>query len=155
MATITADEVRYHLVSLTSVDVSDALLASAAFIAVGDAWLNKALGATYPAGLNATDQALAKAAEIAFVAERVVGSAPTRGSKTGPIEIKTIPSQDKETIVNILHNEWQYYLSLIGLYVGDGDFYVTSGGGDDYAPDGGDATQIDLADSDKDFSIFP
>ena len=140
MANITGDEVRYRLSTLTSVDISDTALASAAFIPAGDAWLS-AKGVTY-ASLGATDAALAKAAEIAWVCIRVVASAPVRGIKTGPIEVKPISSGEKKEIIDTLKAEIDECLGLLSTPVNNSMFYGTASGyddasgEDDYLPDG-------------------
>lgn len=133
MATnVSADEVRARLLTLTTVDVSDATLALAPYIPVGDAWLNDKLGYTYPGTLTTNQQAFAKAAEIAFVAYRVVTSAPTRGGKYGAIETKPIAVEDKKAIAQILKEEWRYYLNLLGISESDGSFVIDTVGGDEY-----------------------
>lgn len=137
MANITADEVRYRLATLTSTDVSDTLLASAAFLPAGDAWL-VAKGITF-ASLTANQQALAKAAEIAYVAKKVVASAPVRGVVAGGIEIKPIPANEKKEIIAILDSEIQEMLGLIGvsdsLFCSSISGYDADSHEDDYLPD--------------------
>jgi len=137
MANVTADEVRYRLSTLTSVDISDTALASAAFLPAGDAWL-VAKGITF-ASLSANDQALAKAAEIAYVARRVVASAPVRGVKSGPIEIKPIPAGEKKEICALLDEEIREYLGLLdvneSLFASGSVGYDADTGDDDYLPD--------------------
>jgi hypothetical protein len=156
---VTTDEVRYRLLSLTSADVSDTVLNSAAFLPAADAWINDKIGADTIAGssLTANQQAMAKAAEIAYCCAIVVASAPVRGSKAGPIEIKPIPSEDKAKIVAMLQTEYNRYLRLLGLDVDDehsGGFAFATSGGDDYAPDETDESSVDLADEDTAFNQF-
>lgn len=137
MANVTADEVRYRLATLTSVDVSDTMLASAAFLPAGDAWL-LAKGLTF-ASLTANQQALAKAAEIAYVARKVVASAPVRGAVAGPMEIKPIPAGEKKEICSLLDAEVNEYLGLLGVnescFASSSCGYDANTGEDDYLPD--------------------
>ena len=154
---VTTDEVRYRLLTLTSADVSDTVLNSAAYLPVADAWLNDALGITSISTSTLTDneKAFAKAAEIAYCAAIVVSSAPVRGSKAGPVEIKPIPANEKKEILKILQAEYNRYLTLLGAELDDefaGGFGFASSGGDDYMPDESDETNIDFADEDSAFN---
>jgi len=125
MANVTAAEVRYRLQTLTSADVSDALLDSAAFLPASDVWLSKYV--TF-ASLSANDQALAKAAQIAWVAARCVTSAPVRGTVAGPVEIKPISAREKKEIYDILKAEWEEMLSLLDV---DMSYFTCVSSGDD------------------------
>lgn len=156
---VTTDEVRYRLLTLTSADVSDTVLNSAAYLPVADAWINDKLGVDIIAGstLTANQQAMAKAAEIAYCCAIVVGSAPVRGSKAGPIEIKPISAGEKKEIIAQLEKEYNRYLRLLGVDVDDehsGAFGFATSGGDDYAPDETDESSIDLADEESSFNQF-
>lgn len=155
---VTPDEVRYRLLTLTSADVSDTVLNSAAYLPVADAWLNDKLGITsVSADLTGSEAAYAKAAEIAYCAAIVVSSAPVRGSKAGPVEIKPIPANEKTEILKILQAEYNRYLVLLGADKDDefaGGFGFATSGGDDYMPDETDESNIDLADQDSDFNVF-
>ncbi len=148
MANITGDEVRYRLSTLTSVDISDTALASAAFIPAGDAWL-AAKGVTY-ASLSAQDAALAKAAEIAWVCIRVVASAPVRGVKSGPIEVRPIAAGEKAEIVKVLKGEIDECLGLLSSAINNSMFFGTRSGyddataEDDYLPEGLNDYGLDL-----------
>ena len=110
---ITAAEVRYRL-QVSSVDVSDATLASAAFIPYAEAWITSKLGAA-PSTLTSSQQAFAKAAEIAFVAMRVVSAAPADGVVSGPLEIKPVSSKDKIEILKALQEECKEALGMLGV----------------------------------------
>ena len=122
MAHITGQEVRARLRTLTEIDISDETLAQAPYIPAGDAWLDVILGngGKEFSSLGDNEAALAKSAEIAFVAHKVISCAPVRGSKTGPVEIKPVPQQDKERICKLLKKEWRHYLQLIGCSTEDG-----------------------------------
>jgi len=139
-------------------EVSDVLLATKAFIPMGEAWLTKKLtdsGLTY-AGLSAVDKALADAAEIAAIASVVAMRASKGEFKTGLLAIKDVDPDKMVKLAQELRYEAAQYLSLIGV-TAEGSFHFTSGGGNDYAPDGEDLTQIDYteADSDTPFSMWP
>ena len=126
MANITGTEVRDRLRSLTSLEVTDATLASAAFIPAGDAWINKVLSnnsAGTFADLATDDKALAKAAEIAYVASKVVSNAPLEDHEAGPIKVKGISADKIKAICDLLKQEWLDAFDLLGyttktIYVG-------------------------------------
>ena len=126
MANITGTEIRDRLRSLTTVDVSDTTLASAAFIPAGDAWINKVLSnnsAGTFAALSSDDKALAKAAEIAYVASKVVSNAPLEDHEAGPIKIKGISADKIKAICDLLKQEWLDAFDLLGyttqtIYIG-------------------------------------
>ena len=156
---VTTDEVRYRLLTLTSADVSDTVINSAAFLPVADAWLNDKLGITDISSSSLTDneKAFAKAAEIAYCCAIIVASAPARGAKAGPVEIKPISANEKAEIVKILQAEYNRYLTLLGADLDDefaGGFYIESTGGDDYAPDASDDSSIDFADEESEFNVW-
>ncbi len=119
MANITAADVRNRLRVLTSVEIPDSLLETTPYIPTGDIWLNKVLEKNSKSftGLTDNDKGLAKAAEIAFVAQRVISSAPTREHVAGPIKIKPIPANDKKEMIDILNKEINDYLYLIDCYI--------------------------------------
>jgi len=121
MAHITGQEVRARLRTLTEIDVSDETLALAPYIPAGDAWLDVVLGKEEKefSSLDNNAAALAKSAEIAFVAHKVISSAPVRGSKSGPVEIKPVSQENKEKMCELLKKEWIHYLQLIGCSVED------------------------------------
>ena len=129
MANITGTEVRDRLRSLTSIDVSDTTLASAAFIPAGDAWINKVLtnnSAGTFAALGTDDKALAKAAEIAYVASKVVSNAPLEDHEAGPIKVKGISADKIKAICDLLKQEWLDAFDLLGyttqtIYVGSSE----------------------------------
>lgn len=114
---ISASDVRNRL-AVSSVEVSDTILASPSFIPYGEAWITSKLGAA-PSTLDSSKQAFAKAAEIAFVAMRVVTSAPLPGVVSGPLEIKPISSKDKAELLAILKAELKEALNMLGVSSGD------------------------------------
>ncbi len=113
--------------------MSDQELAGTAFIPAGDAWLELVLdkNGLDLAGLTASELVLAKAAQVAFVAHKVVSSAPVRGSKSGPVEIKPVSAQEKAQICQTLMEEWQQYLNLLGCSE-HGPWWSGSFGGSKY-----------------------
>lgn len=139
-------------------EISDTLLASKAFIPMGDAWIAKKLesaGLSY-AAMDANDQALADAAEIAAVAA-VTAQRMARGEfKTGLLSIKDVDSTKMGKFAAELREEAKSYLSMLGV-LAEGGFHFESKGGDDYTPDASDETQIDFteADTDTPFSVWP
>ncbi len=114
---ISASDVRNRL-AVSSVEVSDTVLASPSFIPYGEAWITSKLGAA-PSTLDSSRQAFAKAAEVAFVAMRVVTSAPLPGVVSGPLEIKPISSQDKTGFLAILKAECKEALEMLGVASSD------------------------------------
>ena len=151
MANISATEVVYRLRTLTTVEVDSTTLASAAYIAAADSWLAQILSDSSLsafADLSTDKKNLCKAAELAWVAARVIASAPLRGSKAGPIDIKGISSQDKAELVKILKDEWTEYLTLVGASPQMGYYGFDSAGGSSYMPDDEDDTNIDYVASD-------
>ncbi len=111
---ITAADVRGRL-QLDAVSVSDTILAGPSFIPYGEAWLANRINAD-PSTLGTTEQAFAKAAEVAFVAMRVVSSATPPGVKSGPLEISPVSAADKLRIVEALRAEVDEALELLGVY---------------------------------------
>ena len=120
MANITAAEVRYRLRTFDTVDITDAALGSASFILAGDAWIAKILENNSKSAfddLGTNDKALAKAAEIAYVAFKVVASAPVEDHEAGPVKVKSVQGSTTEKVCAILEKEWTEMLSLIGCTV--------------------------------------
>jgi len=113
---ISAADVRNRL-ALSSVEVSDTVLASPSFIPYGEAWIVAKVGAT--ASLTSSQQAFAKAAEIALVAMRVVTSAPLPGVVSGPLEITPVSSKDKTEIIAVLKAECKEALEMLGVSSSD------------------------------------
>ena len=130
---ITPDEVRFRLRTMAVIEVSDNLLNSVAFIPFADQWIDKMLGRQSKTftGLDTGDQIIAKTAEIAFVAQKVVASPPRGDSETGPIKIKNVKASDLERIALLLEQEWKDCLSELGIPLQQ--MYFTSAGGDDYS----------------------
>ena len=151
---ITEADVRNRLRKLTSVELPDATLQTTPYLPSGDIWIDKILSvnSTTFASLGTTDQGLAKIAEIAWVARRVVLSAPQRGAKSGIIEVKPISSKDKKELADELQAEINEIFSLAGWK--SIPVYVGYRGGDDYAPDDEDLTQISFTDTDREFSMW-
>lgn len=129
MANVTAAEVRYKLRTLSSsVDISDDLLSSASYIPTGDAWIAKILSnnsAAVFASLSDTDKALAKAAELAFIAKAVINSAPVEDHEAGPIKVKDITGSTKKAIIEMLDKEITGLFEILG-YTINSAWYVDS-----------------------------
>ena len=155
--TITAAEVRQRLTTLTTVDISDAVLASASMILAGDAYINKMLtnNSLEYSDLSTDQKALLKAVKIAFVAKRVVSDANFESFSTGPIKSASVKASDKKAMIDILDNEITELLDIVGIY--PYKISITSSGGSSYAPDAEDLTNIDFteADSDTPFRTLP
>lgn len=155
MANVTPDEVRSRG-QWDSADVGDALLNSATFIPAGDAWLNMKLAAAGKsfAGLGTDETALAKAAEIAYVAARVITRMPQGQFKTGLMSVKDVEGRELRALGAELKVEAEEALGLLGL---DSAGAFSFDGAGDYTVDGVDETNIDLAQADEDtpFSIYP
>lgn len=126
-ARITKAEVRERLRTVNStVDIPDSILDSHAFITTGDAWLDQILsnsGYSY-ATMTTTQQTIAKAAEIAFVARRVVNAMPLPDSTKGPISVKDVTAQARDQMSKALKDEYEELLRVVGVemsfpYVGD------------------------------------
>ena len=113
---ISASDVRNRL-AVSSVEVSDTILASPSFIPYGEAWIVSKVGAT--ASLTSSQAAFAKAAEIAFVAMRVVTSAPLPGVVSGPLEVTPVSSKDKIEIIAALKAECKEALEMLGVTSND------------------------------------
>ena len=120
MANITNAQVRERLRTLNStLEVPEAILNSLAYVTAGDSWLAVMLANSgfLLASLDSDKQNLAKAAEIAFVAAKVIASAPLNDNEKGPIKIKGIKAADIKIMVDILEKEWKDYLELIGCEI--------------------------------------
>ena len=142
---ITADEVRYAG-NLDESDYADAMLESAAFILAGDAWLTEILetnGLTTLAVLTASDAnrgALAKAAEIWYVASLAVGTAQKEDFQAGPVKSQDVKNESRIKLVEKYEARARDCLSKAGLYSEKWTFGHV--GGDDYHPDGADNTNV-------------
>jgi len=111
---ISASDVRNALVTLTTADIPDlSLTGNPRFIPAGEAWIEKVLGAA-PTTLSATDQAIAKSAEVAWVAIRVIASAPVPGVTAGPTSISPIPAGVRKEVIQQLEKEIDELLGLLG-----------------------------------------
>jgi len=142
--TITAAEVRQRLTDLTTLDISDAVLASASMIPAADGWAGRilTLNSTDVDSISADQLLLLVAAKIAFVCIRVVSRARHEEFKAGPVSIKGVTAKDYESFVKILKDEIEDDLEICGWT--SKDFGFTYAGGDDFHPDGEDNTQIDF-----------
>lgn len=157
MANVTEADVRARC-QWEAAEVPDTLLASAAFLPAGDAWLNKKLenaGLGDFDNLSESDQALAKAAEVAMVAAVVASRASQGTIKTGLLAVSDVNQKELIALANELRSDVRYFLGLLGV-MAEGGFYFDSAGGADYSPDGIDNTNIDMAtaDSDAPFSLW-
>jgi len=155
--TITAEEVRQRLTTLTTADISNAVLASASMILVGDAYTNRLLtnnGLAYT-DLSTDQKALLKAVKIDFVVKRVVSDANFESFSTGPIKSASVKASDKAAMIKILDDEIKELLDVAGMY--PYKLSITSSGGSSYTPDGEDLTNIDFteADSSTPFRTLP
>jgi len=100
---------------VSETELPDSILTGTPYIPAGDAWLDVLLDRserTYME-LSEQEQTLAQAAEIAFVAHKVISAAPMRGSKSGPVEIKPVSQEDISRLCHELQEEWEHYLGLI------------------------------------------
>jgi hypothetical protein len=146
---ITTTQVRQRL-QLESLEASDTVLNSAAFIPTADAWANKilSLNSSSEAALDADEIALMIAAKIAYTALKVA-IRPEKNFQMGPIKLAESKRSD---VVDSLNDEINALLAMLNFtQVEIGSSYQ---GGDDYAPDGEDLTQIDIADTTETFSVF-
>ena len=154
---VTGDEVRKRLRSLTDVELDDTTLDSPAYIPACESFVNVLLeNKGYSiATLSADKKNLALAAVIAFVCMRVVASAPLHSFKVGGLlEHKETDATDKERMVSILKDEAWELLNMIGIpkY----RVYFTSKSSGDYMPDGEDETNLLMTDTvDTTFSMWP
>lgn len=115
---ISGDEVRARLRTLTSFEISDTTLATAAYIPAAEAWLNIVLsnnGTTYSGSDATNEQPLLKAAQIAFCCNIVIASAPERSVETAGVKIKGISSTDKEKMLKVLKDEWERYFNILNI----------------------------------------
>ncbi|MBC8180490.1 hypothetical protein H8E88_05130 [candidate division KSB1 bacterium] len=151
--TITADEVRNRLITYTSYDVTDAMLASAGLIPLATAYINTLLVAnstTYDDLSTSDKKAIAKGMAILYCAMQVVNSAPLEEWQEGPIKSKSASNKDK--IVADMKKDFTDLATILGL-----SFYnigTVCRGGDDYVPDYDDQTNIDYSDTEDSFSRF-
>ncbi len=114
---ITGDDIRNRLVTMTSLDITDTQVASPAMIPYCQGWLEAKLG-KLAAVLTTTEMVFAKAALIAMVGIRVIGSAPTRWSVVGPKETRPISAADKIAMIDQLKAEMNEALDALGVNSG-------------------------------------
>jgi hypothetical protein len=144
------------------VEAPQATLEGAAFIAAGDGWLNEILelnGLTTLAALTTVDAnrgALAKAAEIFYVAGLFAGRPSKEDFTAGPIKSSRVRQEEKRTAMQMFFKIAEEMLDKAGLYVRK--WTATSKGGDEYHPEGDDDTQIDFGiaavQPDEDFNLL-
>jgi len=148
MATnVTASEVRYTG-NLNATAYPDARIASAAFIPVGDGWLNNILsnnGYDTLAELTTADAhkgALAKAAECYYVAALLAAETSKDNFKAGPVESKKRKAPERTEDSDRLMKLARKMIDDAGLVYED--WGASYAGGDDYHPEGVEDTQIDF-----------
>ena len=154
---VTGDEVRKRLRTLTSVEVDDTYLDSPAYIPACEGFVKTILankGYTI-ASLGTDKQNMAYGAIIALVCARVISSAPLHSFKVGGlVEHKETPAQEKKAMVDILTNEFWDLMGWIG--VPKYNVYFGSVTSDDAMPDGTDETNLLMTDEEEStFSIWP
>jgi|GEM_PF-1309236 len=154
---VTGDEVRKRLRTLTSVEVDDTYLDSPAYIPACEGKVNTILANKgYAISSLSTDKKnMAYGAIIALVCARVVASAPLHSFKVGGlIDHKETPAQEKKAMVDIFIQEFWDLLGWIG--VPKYNIYVGSITSDDNMPDGEDRTNLLMTDEDETtFSLWP
>jgi len=154
---ITGDEVRKRLRTLTSVEVDDTYLDSPAYIPACEGFVNTVLAFKgYSIATLATDKKnMALAAIIALVCAKVVASAPLHSFKVGGlIEHKETAADEKAAMVSIFKDEAWELLSWIGIpkY----RVYFSSVLSADCYPDGEDETNLLMTDTvETTFSMWP
>lgn len=107
---ISQADVTARLRVLTALDVATGLLDGASFIPAAEAMFVEDCDTAY-ASMTANQQALAKAAMIAFCAAIVVASAPTEKIDGVNASITPIPASDKVALHRLLMDEYDMYLS--------------------------------------------
>jgi len=150
MSRITSDNVRNRLKNLTSVDISDNKLEDISYIPTAEARVNIILsnnGLSYDS-LSDDKKTLIKAAEIELAAMVCLIEAPVENFQTGQINSKAASGSDIEKMIEILDKNYKKLLSLAGASYIVPSF--TSLSSDDYKPDGSDATNLILGDTEED-----
>lgn len=153
---ITAAEVRNRLARCTELDLSDTVLNSAGQIPVAIALINRMLtngNLDEYDDLDATDQAIAKAACIDLAACRSLIFYPKPGGKEGPIEIKPLSSKDVMDFIDELKKSVKSLMDTIGYDEWSG-FGASAVGGDDYDYDGESLTNILFSSTEKALSYW-
>lgn len=107
---ISQSDVTARLRVLTALDVATGTLDGASFIPAAEAMFAEDCDTAY-ADMTANQQALAKAAMIAFCAATVVASAPTEKIAGVNASITPIPTGDKVKMYELLMAEYDMYLS--------------------------------------------
>lgn len=107
---ISQSDVTARLRVLTALDVATGTLDGASFIPAAEAMFAEDCDTAY-ADMTANQQALAKAAMIAFCAATVVASAPTEKIEGVNASITPIPTGDKVKMYELLMAEYDMYLS--------------------------------------------
>jgi hypothetical protein len=144
---ITAVEVRNRLRTIVAAEAADVLLASAPFIPTSEAWLNLVLTKNSKSYSTATadEQALLKAAQIAYCAYKVLIAMPQESYKAGLTQFGGTDANALKTILDALRKEWTELLALCGIQTAT--MGGATSGGDDYQPDLSDETNIHLSDT--------
>jgi hypothetical protein len=127
MAILSASDIRARL-NRDEVELPDTLLYSAAFLPAGEAWLAKYV--SYDS-LDDNDKALAKAAGVAYVASKVVLTAPQAGAKYGPIQINDLRSAEIAVTSKAFYDEAVALLSEMDVLTGSGGFAFSGQGSDE------------------------
>lgn len=128
MAYVTCDEVRARL-QKSEAELSDLTLNSAAFIPAAEAWFAKY--ATY-SSLDSTDQAIAKAAIIAYVCSRVVNIGAQASSKWGPMGVGELKAGEQNASAKAFKDEAIEFVRELGVEIGEGWFSITGQGQEEY-----------------------
>ena len=140
---ITADDVRQRLKNFDPItDLSETRLNSPSYIPAGNAWAELTVAGRVIVEGSA-QEAMIKAAAVAYVAMIVANEIPAEKFKFGPVESKSTPGADKKAALDALEKEIKRCLEVAGITRGRYGF--KSAGGDDYHPAGVDRTQIDLS----------
>lgn len=108
---ISQADVTARLRVLTALDVATGTLDGASFIPAAEAIFVEDCDTAY-ADMTANQQALAKAAMIAFCAATVVASAPTEKIEGVNASITPIPAGDKVKMYDLLMAEYDMFLSM-------------------------------------------
>lgn len=154
---VTGDEVRKRLRTLTSVEVDDTYLDSPAYIPACDGLVVTILANENLAisSLATAKKNMAYGAIIALVCARVIASAPLHSFKiAGLVDHKETPAQEKQAMVDILMKEFWDLMGWIG--VPRYRSYIGSVSSDDCMPDGVDRTNLLMTDEEEQtFSMWP
>jgi len=152
--TVAATDVLYRL----GIDATDATAnQTTQYIAFADGWADKllAVNGKDAADLETYETALLKQAKINVAAKMALtGMSLDSGDfAVGPIKISGLTAKEKIDLMAALDAEIEKVLNMLGFL--ESMPYVSSSGGDNYAPDGEDLTNIDFGETaDYPFSTF-